>query len=293
MEDIYKLLIGIIIVIIIVAAGIGLSNGDGDENNKPDPVEEGKRWEELDNFRGLLYKNYTVEEKSTSSTAVLSKVDDPTDAVWIIIGVERAFTSEEASAVRNFVKNGGDLILASDSTYANKISRQFAVEYSTHRIIETSYYDENELFIPTVATLEGTSYLLLTNSPLGMLYNSSVTTIDIDEIASSSEYEGYGLFSFIDENDDGVADADDTLGPIPIIVEIQLNNVDGAGKMIFIGDSALFSNDLWDRETNKGSYQNKDFCDALLKYTISPQGTVIYDYSKHENIQSGQLVFPL
>jgi hypothetical protein len=284
----FIIIVSIIVVIVIIAVGIALSGDGGDGNGNPNVGEDGKRWEDLYKFKEFLYNNYTVMEKANSDTSILDKVPDQEDAVWIIVGVEKEFTSEEASAVRSFVKAGGNLILASDTTHANKISKPFAVEFSEHRIIETDpiLWDGSDLFVSFYPYIGGSNYRIVTNGPLGLLIEENVTTIDMHTIASSSQY--HGEFSILDTNDNGGADATDMFGPIPAIIELRY----GDGKMIFIGDSGLFTDDLWDRETAQATYQNDKFCEALLKYTVSPQGTVIYDFSKHEKYTSGHLLIP-
>lgn len=269
---------------------MNLKKPEDNNNGATNGVKDGKRWEDLYHFKDYLYSNYTVVEKKSSNTDVVNNVEDWNDAVWIIVGVDKEFTSEESSAVRNFVKNGGNFILAAESDYANKISTQFAVEYTNHRIIEADdVYDKSEFFVPLNPYIGGSTYHIITNGPMGLQYDKNVTTIQYIEIASSSEWHGAGLFSFLDLNDNSVADGTDIMGPIPAILEARF----GEGRLIFIGDSGLFTDDLWELETYKASYANKAFCQTLIKNTVSKEGTVIYDFSKHENIQSGHLTYPV
>jgi hypothetical protein len=291
----FNFLMIIVIIIILIAVGIGLSysgdNGGGNGGNGGS--KGGERWEDLNSFKALIYQNYTVLEKRDSSTAVLDQIEDPTDSVWIIIGVESEFTSEEASAIRNFVESGGDLILASESTHANKISGQFGIEFINHRVLETELFDGSEFFIQTDAEIEGSSYKILMNAPLGLSYDENVTTVDYLLTAESSEWAGKDMFSFMDKNDNSEADLADVMGPIPLILEARFPaDSEIQGKMFYIGDTGLFTDDLWARDTNKADYQNNEFVQNLLKYTISRQGTVIYDFSKHETYTSGNIWYP-
>ena len=283
-------LIIILIIIVLIAVGVSLSQDDGGEQQPPDN-NRGKRWEDLYNFKEFLYNNYTVTEKPTEDVKVIDDIDDPENAAWLIIGVEKEFTSEEASTVRNFVTDGGTCIIAADSEFANKIAQQFAVSFTGHRIIETVKYDAGGIFIPTDAYIGGTYYHILTNSPVGITFNKQVTTFDINTIAQSSEASGIGDYSFLDKNDNGVSEADDDFGPINMIVEVKQKT--GTGKIIFICDSAVFTDDLWDLETQKASYENDAFAEALLKYSVSRDSTVVDDFSKHVNVHSDHKIYPL
>jgi hypothetical protein len=286
-----KLIILLIILIVVasaIALGIGLQMSNNGETDNDNNEFSGARWEDLYKFKQFLYNNYTVIEKRNSNTGILDKIPDVKDSVWIIIGLESEFSSEEASAVRNFVNSGGSLILAAESDFANKISRQFGVEFSTHRIMETELYDKNGMFIPMQTDIGAKSFPVLTNSPTGLLYDKNVTTIKFNIPAQSSDYKGFGLYSFLDLNDNGTADAEDVLGPIALMIEFQY----GQGKIMFIGNTGLFMDTVWDRETYIGSYKNREFCVELLDQMVSKKGTVLYDFSKHVEPQSGHLLYP-
>jgi hypothetical protein len=72
-----------------------------------------------------------------------------------------------------------------------------------------------------------------------------------------------------------------------MIVEVKQKI--GEGKIIFICDSAVFTDDLWKVD----SYENEQFAKTLLKYSVSWDGTVVYDFSKHVNAYSGHKLYPL
>ncbi|UCH88791.1 MAG: hypothetical protein JSV49_11195 [Thermoplasmata archaeon] len=283
-DNYFTFFIIIVIVIVLVAVGIGLRNIN-DDNGGDNDDDTGKRWDDLQKFKEFLYDNYTVLEKSNSDTAVLNQVTDKSDSVWIIIGVDKEFTSEEASAVRNFVNEGGNLILAAETTHANKISKTSGVEFLNHRVIETENYDLNEVFIPFQAYLAGTTYNILLNAPMGLSYDDNITSVDFEIIAESSGFTMTEGYSFLDMNDNGGSDMEDLPGPIPTIIEVD--NF-GEGKIIFLSDSGLFTDNLW----GLGSYENEFFCKDLMKYTVSRQGSVVYDFSKHDGYLSGHKQYP-
>lgn len=283
------IIVVIAVILVIVSVGLKISNSDSGNDNNGEQVNpgDGKRWEDLTSLRKFLNQNYTVKDKRNSDTAIINSISDPGDTVWIIVGVEKEFTSSEASAVRKFVQNGGTLILASESTFCNKISRSYGINYSGYNILDDNF-DKNKIFIPSTAKISGSTYEILTNGPKGLEIDKDVKNIDFNVIASSSEYQGFGKFSFLDKNGNGEADADDALGPIEIIIEAQFEK----GKFFFIGNSGIFIDDLWDLERGRVDYRNRQFTEALLKRSISDQGTVIYDFSKHIEIQSGHLLYP-
>jgi len=285
-------LITILIIIILVAVGVLTvrHNGDDNPNGNGTDENEAKRWEDLYNFKSYLYHNYTVIEKNDEDVSAIEDISEPGDSAWVIIGVEKEFTSEEASTIRNFIDSGGTCIIAAESDHVNKIAQQYSVSFTGHRILETEKFDANEIFVPTDAYIGGAYYHILTNSPVGITYNEEVKSYLITVLAKSSENTGLGDFSFLDKNDNGIAEADDEFGPINMIVEVKQKS--GDGKIIFICDSAVFTDDLWDLDSNKASYENDAFSKALLKYSLSKQGTVIYDYSKHVNPYSGHKLYP-
>src|SRR5690349_2055914 len=71
---------------------------------------------------------YTVSDL-VGSPSVLLGLQDPEKVVYLAAGVSRDYRAEEASALVDFEKAGGRLLVADDFGYANTLAQKFGIFY--------------------------------------------------------------------------------------------------------------------------------------------------------------------
>jgi hypothetical protein len=90
--------------------------------------------------------------------------------IYMAIGVERAYTSEEARTIWDFVHDGGHLIIADDfghgDTLWDKASWRSVgnIEFENKQLFDPNYI-KNTKFVTVNASLQSRRYTLILNEP--------------------------------------------------------------------------------------------------------------------------------
>ena len=144
----------------------------------------GNDWNDLGSFRSDI-NNMGIETNAlVSSPLLLSEIDYPEEAVFIVSGVERdtislprftgdesvieltesdGYTNSEILAIENFVQRGGTVILMDDFGYSAQLAMQFGLDYSGHRLYDGQAY-AHELDYNYVWVNSSSAYNFTTNS---------------------------------------------------------------------------------------------------------------------------------
>jgi hypothetical protein len=187
----------------------------------------------------------------------------PQSTTLILIPYQNS-TAAELDQLNRFVSQGGRLILADDYGYGNQILGYLGLEtrFAGQTLIAPMIHYKTRQF-PEITHLEPNP---LTPNVTSLVFNHATCLIDVnaDETVASSS-----TFSFLDLNDNGVADADEPEGPLPVISQHTL----GSGVVILIADPSLFINGM---EKMKG---NDTFINNIL---ASAGGDTYFDRSHLE-----------
>ena len=244
-------------------------------------------WNDISDFREAIKKNgYKVKNIQSNPTALwdyfhkeMEKEEEHFAKWWklspifegkeynaeinstllLIIGLERAYTSLEKNAIIEFVKQGGNLLLADDFGYGNTIAKEFGVGFTNYKLYDRNY-EKNTAFIKATATTPFGKRTVLLNEP-STLFNVGESFL----ILSSGED------SFIDKNGNELEDSDEGGGNFPLCVFTEY----GDGRVILISDPGLFINNMLSR------YENRAFALDLIKMLLPSGGEVIFDESSH------------
>ena len=262
----------IIVILLILVISMTLCVED---NNKTKEPKKGP-WVDLKNFNGFLTQNFEIEEKEETGSSIVKAIEDPTGSLYIVVGTDIPFTDAEGEAIHHFVETGGNLIVFSDNQNINNLSKKFGIRYSPYKILDKGF-DYNLSFIPINVGIDGNMFNIIVHSPRGL----EITAPKYKLLAESSEYPG-SINSVLDENNNNKIDSGDKPGPIPIIVEVSVND----GRAIFITDAGVITDNLWrltsvsDKPEYSGhQYQNEEFITNLIDSMYSG-GKLIYDKSK-------------
>jgi hypothetical protein len=221
------------------------------------------KWNDMSEYRSDIQKAGYNTASIVSSPTMLAEIDDPGSALFIAVGIERAYTITEARTIYEFVQKGGTAIIADDYGFANSLSEfYFKVEFIGHRLWDAEY-ERNPQFIkiyidPTSTAIFNFDGNIMMNNPTALKSGSG-------KVAMSTN------LSWVDMDDDEAQSIDEISQPHPVIVEKELDE----GKIIFISDSSVFINDMW------GRADNARFGVELVQYLLESGGTVIFDESRH------------
>ena len=117
-----------------------------------------------------------------SSPLLLSEIDHPEEAIFVVSGVERdtislprftgdenvieftesdGYTTSEILAIESFVQRGGTVILLDDFGYSAQLASQFGLDYSGHRLYDGQAYahelDYNFVWVNTTSAFNFTT----------------------------------------------------------------------------------------------------------------------------------------
>ena len=117
----------------------------------------GDDWDDLGSFRAEVASMGVETTALVSSPLLLSEIDNPEQAIFVISGVERdtislprftgdeniidlkesdGYTSSEIAAIKDFVKAGGTMLLMDDFGYSAGLALEYGLEYSGHHLYD-------------------------------------------------------------------------------------------------------------------------------------------------------------
>jgi hypothetical protein len=195
------------------------------------------------------------------------------------MGIERPYTSDDTRAIWEFMKAGGNIIIADDFGHGNSLWDNTYqgmgtddgvikdIRFKHQRLYDPSYI-KNTKFVSINATFLGRNYQLILNEPAAL-------EIKPGYYSRSSILAKSGPGSWLDKNDNGVRDPIETKDSYDIIAYHKNNKYNSAA--VIISDPGLFINDNWEM------MDNSNFILHLINYLLPDGGEVIFDESRHIN----------
>ena len=142
----------------------------------------GDDWNDLGAFRSEINSMGVETNALVSSPLLLSEIDHPEEAIFVVSGVERdtislprftgdenvieftegdGYTTSEILAIESFVQRGGTVILLDDFGYSAQLASQFGLDYSGHRLYDGQAYahelDYNFVWVNTTSAFNFTT----------------------------------------------------------------------------------------------------------------------------------------
>ena len=186
----------------------------------------GDDWNDLGSFRTDI-NNMGVETTAlVSSPLLLSEIDHPEEAIFIVSGVERdtislprftgdenviefsegeGYTTSEILAIEAFVESGGTVLLMDDFGYSSNLANQFGLDYSGHRLYDEGSYAV-ELGADYVWINTGSAFNFTTNSGSLASIHPCLKDLDNDGVIDILDPEPLdpSISSFVTESDAGL-----------------------------------------------------------------------------------------
>lgn len=235
-------------------------------------------WNGVSKFRKDVEKKKFETNCIISSPLILNDTKNPEKTLYIAIGIEKKYDNSEILALIDFVGKGGKILIADDFGYANSISKEYGIEFYGKRLYDINY-EGNTSFIKIDANMSFGNFNLTFDRPTALKIEP-VETEEITKLTYSVSPKNQTNIlsdkqSWIDENDDGAIDFTEKISePLPLIKHVEKLE-EPFGSIVFISDSSLFINDMWDKS------DNAEFSLELVDFLLPNGGEVIFDESRH------------
>ncbi len=186
----------------------------------------GDDWNDLGAFRGDISRMGVETTALVSSPLLLSEIDHPEEAIFIVSGVERdtislprftgderviefsegdGYTTSEILAIEAFVERGGTVLLMDDFGYSSNLAEQFGLEFSGHRLYDEGSYAV-ELGADYVWINTGSAFNFTTNSGSLASIHPCLRDLDNDGVIDILDPEPLDptISAFVTEADAGL-----------------------------------------------------------------------------------------
>lgn len=206
----------------------------------------------------------------------LDEISEPSKTLLVILGVERRYSESEADAILDFVRRGGNLLLADEGGYGTDIAAAAGFGFLSQNLVDTRNHLGDPTLVVSTARLDGRGYDLLFNQPTAVRPLSNANAYEA--IARSSR-AAFPDGSFIDQNENGEIDIGDTASDdaASFILALRTDLGEGSGTIVLIADTGVFMN----AQVQVPDYQNEDFITDLVTSLIPRDGVVILDEGRH------------
>lgn len=183
------------------------------------------------------WNGFTDFASTTGATALTSLGDLPSIpvATALILIPSRALSLPDMMDIRDYVTQGGTLVLADDFGYGNQLLDFLGLtaRFSGSPLLDPVFHHESQEFpwIPRIVA----SRLMLNIESLVFNHATGLTDVTAAETLAFSSSLG-----FLDINDNGTLDDDEPVGSLPVISMHGYNE----GSVILIADSSVFINGM-------------------------------------------------
>ncbi len=211
---------------------------------------ENPNWDGLSKFKTLIKENRSVTVSET--TTPLRLLGDINADVIIIVGGNLPYFTEESNFLRQFVENGGDIVLFEDHGYARILTSAFGISLGGTVIDQNPDSHDLNPFLPTI-NQSGIGIPQSDSSFHRIVFNKAVRVQQIQIIEETTYYSLFNTgrnSTWEDKNNDGKfyrkGEAVNDSCYLGGILTFDKNG----GNFIVIGDSAFPTNDMIKRKDN-------------------------------------------
>lgn len=216
----------------------------------------------------------SIREKGKLRYSLLKDYD-----VLVIASFGETYSSAEVDAIKEFVENGGGLLLLGDPEYPNNsVSRAFDVQFYSESVViadnaAESFLGDNHAFYITETTKHPITKGI---KQIALNFGIPILSYESGEILVKT-----GKDSWADKVDErlGSREDDEEPGPFDILLAMET----GRGRAIFFGSSMSF----WNAVIFQPDQENLDLLINAVKWLGEPGGP----YKQYQSInEQGQQV---
>lgn len=177
----------------------------------------------------------------------LSDLPSSPEGTTLIMVPYLEYTSGELEKLESYIAKGGTLVLADDYGHGNQILESFGLtmRFAGQTLLDPLINYKNKMF-PRIADLKPQTILGNTENLVLNHATALVNVSSADTLAQSSH------FSFLDQNENGNWEEEETTGPLPVI---SIHNF-GSGRILLLADPSLLINSMMEMEGNRSLLQS-------------------------------------
>lgn len=171
----------------------------------------------------------------------LSNLPTTTKGTALLIVPYSQFTETELTQVKNYVSTGGTLILLDDYGNGNQVlsSLQVNIKFTGQPLIDP-LFDYRNKWLPKITDFTTTP---LSTNVTSIVFNHA-SSIDVPTDATVVAYSS--SFSFLDTNNNGAWDENESTGPLPVATYVKM----GQGYVVAVADPSLLINSMINLDDN-------------------------------------------
>lgn len=218
--------------------------------------------EEWDGLSLLHSRTSSMGAKALLSIDDLSMLHG--SGTLLIINPISHYSATEKQMIKEYVKDGGTIIIAGTTPSSSDLASEFGVRMGNATLVDYLSFSKRQDVPLLPFTVNGTSGFLLSKFPT-IIYNYPQHSKII--IASSPH-------SYLDLNSNMMIDSGDLKGPFAVGVSFTYDG----GRVVVIGDSDIFTNDLITKAGN-----------SLFALSLLNSPPFFFDESHH----AGEKSYPL
>jgi uncharacterized protein YxeA len=234
---------------------------------------ENSNWDGVSEFKKILEANSFEIMETTQPLRLLGNLDVD---IIIIIGANLPYFREDGNFLREFVSEGGNVILFEDRGYAKSLASSFGINFGG-TVVDRDYFDLNP-YHPII----NQSSLFPSNSDIEyytLVFNKAVRVQQSFALANTQYFPLLATqgTTWEDSNNDGkFYRTRELISPsegcfLGGFLEFQTSN----GKFVTIGDSALPTNDMIEHKENK-----KWLLDLIKFLEVTDGNKILFDESR-------------
>jgi len=215
-------------------------------------------WEGVSEFRTMATNTDGTTQLVTDGSAYTSA--SPSGSVSFVVSPNAAYTEAELDRIREFVRDGGTLVVAADTTNtSNQLLAGVGADarLDGQRLRDERYFDSSPVLPEASPTGEhpytaGVETLTLNGA-------TPVSAGGADVVVNSSS------FSYVDANGNSGLDDDETLRAYPVVTSEAV----GDGAVVTVGDSSMLINEMIDRGDNRRFLRNLVASNRVRLFDVS------------------------
>ncbi|MCW3999772.1 MAG: DUF4350 domain-containing protein [Candidatus Bathyarchaeota archaeon] len=184
-------------------------------------------------------QKYTQQAQATPLTSLTNLPADQKETALILIPYS-PFTAAELAQIRNYVTEGGTLILLDDYGYGNQVltSLDVNIKFTGQPLLDPLFNYQNKM-LPKITDL-ATTPLSANVSSITFNHATALQVEDATIAAKSS------IFSFLDTNDNQEHGESEPTGPFPMVAYTKLEQ----GYVVAVADPSLLINSMINLDGN-------------------------------------------
>lgn len=255
----------VVLIVLLIGLNIGLV-GAVTTSSAPYGPFNGE-WDGTSELRQTISDDATVNLVHQTEAYETSS---PDETVAFVIAPQQDYSSAETARIRQFISQGGTLVIATDDNQTNQLLADLGVNSRLDgRLVRDERENYQNASLP-VATNVSPHPLTEGVESVTLNYGTVINT-STDALTEQSEGEqptyliNTSSFSYLDGNRNNTLDDSEQLASRPIAVSESV----GSGQVVLVSDGSIFTNAML------GQSDNRQFARQLA----TNQSQVILDYS--------------